>query len=98
AKLMEGKHYVQCSYFDLRLLPQFFRPFKDKREGDVQVAVGADSFSISRKETRREHGINNSWEWTASGKVTGDTLHGTFSVKENGVQTFAGTYEAKKLQ
>lgn len=98
AKLMEGKYYVQCSYFDLRLLPQFFHPYKDKREGEVQVVVGADSFSISRKETLREHGLNNSWEWTASGKVTGDTLNGTFSVKENGVQTFTGTFEAKKLQ
>jgi len=96
--LMEGKHYVQCSYFDLRLLPQYFRPYTDHREGEVQVVVGADSFAISRKQTLRNQGLDDTWEWSASGTVKGNILRGTFSVKENGVQTFAGTFEAKKLQ
>jgi len=95
--LMEGKYFVSCAYHDLRLLPQLFRPFTDKREGDVQVVVGANHFFVSRKDTIKEHGLNNIWEWSANGSASGDTMRGTFAVKENGVQTFAGSFEVKKI-
>jgi len=97
ARLMEGKYYVSCAYHDLRLLPQFFRPYIDQREGDVQVVVGANHFSVSRKDTIKQHGVDNVWEWSANGSASGDTMRGTFAVKENGVQTFAGSFEVKKI-
>ncbi len=97
ADLLEGKYWVDLIFRGPRLIPNDFRAYKDKRNGVVQLTLTADTFEVVKTQTFQEGDLATTMIYKVSGKLSGDTLSGTWTITENGTRTFAGTYTAKRM-
>ena len=97
ADQIEGKYFVDLIFRGPRLIPNDFRAYKDKRNGEIQLALTADTFELVKKQTIQESGFSVTMVYTVTGRLQGDTLSGTWNITENGTRTFAGTYTAKRM-
>jgi len=97
ADQLEGKYWVDLIYRGPRLIPNDFRAYKDKRNGEMQLSLTADTFEVVKKRTFQKSNFTINMVYTVTGKLQGDTLSGTWTITENGTQTFAGTYAAKRM-
>ena len=97
ADLLEGKYWVDLIFRGPRLIPNDFRAYKDNRNGVVRLTLTADTFEVVKTQTFQEGDLATTMIYKVSGKLSGDTLSGTWTITENGTQTFAGSYTAKRL-
>jgi len=97
AEVLEGKYFLEFIYHGAGVVPNGFRPYKDKRNGAITQSYGDREFQVTRVTTENDNNQTYTYHIVVKGRLDGDTLSGTWSITENGVQILAGTYTARRM-
>lgn len=94
---LEGRFFVDVIFRGPRLIPNSFRPYRDKREGEIRLELTPRSFKATKKQVIDDGGLKATFVYAIEGQLRGETLAGTWSVTEDGTRTFAGTFTADRM-
>jgi hypothetical protein len=98
ADQLEGKQFIDLIFRGPRLIPNDFRPYQDKRNGEVMLTLTATTFEVIKKQSKGLTGNEATLIYKVRGTLRDDTLSGGWSVMENGTEVFAGVYTAKRME
>jgi len=97
AEALEGKYFLDFIYHGAGVVPNGFRPYKDKRNGMITQSYGDREFQVTRVITENENNQTYTYRHVVKGRLDGDTMAGSWSITEDGIQILAGVYTAKRL-